>query len=195
MSTEASCAKKKRIRAGHRASTTKLLADVDVAMGLSPPDCNKLTLLKMCLDEKLQTLKQLDTEIIDIVPDDELEAEKTGADGYKKNIFSALTRIDRALCPSTDPHHTPAPASRTTPPSINKVKLPKLSLPRFGGNLLKWPAFWDSFESAVHKNCDLSDVDKFNYLKSLLEHTAYEAIAGLALSSANYTEALDLLKK
>ena len=34
-------------------------------------------------------------------------------------------------------------------------------------------------------------MDKFNYLRSL----AYEAIAGLTLSSANYVEAIDILKK
>ena len=38
-------------------------------------------------------------------------------------------------------------------------------------------------------------MDKFNYLRSLLERTAYEAIAGLTLSSANYGEAIEILKK
>ena len=33
---------------------------------------------------------------------------------------------------------------------------------------------------------DLSDSDKFNYLRSLLERSAYEAIASLTLSAANY---------
>jgi len=40
-----------------------------------------------------------------------------------------------------------------------------------------------------------SDVDKFNYLRSLLKHTAYDVIASLTLSSANYVEAIDILKK
>ena len=38
----------------------------------------------------------------------------------------------------------------------------------------------------------LTDVDKFNYLRSYLESTA---IAGLQLRSANYAEAVDTLKK
>ncbi len=53
-------------------------------------------------------------------------------------------------------------------------------MPRFSGNVTKWPEFWDLYESAVHNSPDLSDVDKFNYLRSLLERTAYEAIAGRA---------------
>lgn len=41
----------------------------------------------------------------------------------------------------------------------------------------------------------MSDIDKFNYLRSLLEHTAREAISGLSLTSANYGEAISILKK
>ena len=60
---------------------------------------------------------------------------------------------------------------------------------------MKWTAFWDSFTSAVHTNDQLSEIDKFNYLRSLLEGNAYEAVAGLALSEANYGEAVEILKK
>ena len=75
------------------------------------------------------------------------------------------------------------------------MKLPKLELPHFSGNIMKWPTFWDSYESSVHNSPGLSDVDKFNYLRSLLEKVAYEAISGLTLSSANYQEAIEILKK
>ena len=76
-----------------------------------------------------------------------------------------------------------------------KVRLPKLTLKKFGGDITLWSSFWDSFESSIHNNPDLTDIDKFNYLHSLLEHTAAEAIAGLTLSSSNYEEAIALLKK
>ena len=42
---------------------------------------------------------------------------------------------------------------------------------------------------------DLSNVEKFNYLSSLLEGAAREAIAGLSLTEANYIEAVSTLKK
>ena len=47
----------------------------------------------------------------------------------------------------------------------------------------------------MHNNDTLTDVHKFNYLRSLLERLAYEAIAGLTLSAANYKEAIEILKK
>ena len=41
----------------------------------------------------------------------------------------------------------------------------------------------------------MSTIDKFNYLKNLLESNAYSTIAGLSLTAANYSTALDLLHK
>ena len=49
-------------------------------------------------------------------------------------------------------------------------------------------------ESAVHLNSSLQDVDKFNYLKFLLERSAYNAIVWLTLSSTSYRETTDMLK-
>ena len=55
--------------------------------------------------------------------------------------------------------------------------------------------FWDTFESVVHNNPTLTSIDKFNYLNSLLESAAAEAIAGLTLTSANYEEATATLRR
>ena len=71
----------------------------------------------------------------------------------------------------------------------------ELTLRKFSGDPTAWTPFWDSYESAIHQNPDLSDIDKFNYLQSLVEHSAAEAIAGLTLSSSNYAEAITVLKK
>ena len=53
----------------------------------------------------------------------------------------------------------------------------------------------DSFNSAVHKNNNISKIHKFNYLNSLLEGTAALTIQGLTLTAANYDSAIELLKK
>ena len=88
----------------------------------------------------------------------------------------------------------PLPSVATMSPA-GRVKLPKISLPSFDGDVMKWAAFWDSFNSAIHTNHTLSEIDKFNYLRSLLQGTAYDAIAGLALSAVNYQEAVTILRK
>ena len=85
-------------------------------------------------------------------------------------------------------------------PSVAKVagarpKLPKLHLPKFSGDVTKFKSFWDSFDSAIHRNPDLSEIDKFNYLKALLDRPAATTIQGLSLSEANYTAAVELIKE
>ena len=54
---------------------------------------------------------------------------------------------------------------------------------------------WDSFNSAIHENPELSKVDKFNYLRLMVTYAASEAICGLTLTSAKYDEAIEVLKK
>ena len=49
-------------------------------------------------------------------------------------------------------------------------------------------------QPSIYSSKALTDVDKFNYLRSLLERTTHDAIAGLTLSSANYQEAIEILQ-
>ena len=74
-------------------------------------------------------------------------------------------------------------------------KLPKLSLPIFTGNILEWQTFWDSFESSVHHNDSLSDIQMFSYLRSLLQGDAARVIEGFPLTHTNYIQAVELLKE
>ena len=84
-----------------------------------------------------------------------------------------------------------------TSSSVNpaRVKLPRLEVRKFSGKLEEWQEFWDSFESAIHSNDSLSKVDKFSYLRGLPLEPARSAIAGFALTSANYEAVVQLLKK
>ena len=84
---------------------------------------------------------------------------------------------------------------RTPPPSDDRIKLPKLTIPPFEGDITQWTPFWDSYESAIHQNSSLTEIDKFNYLRSLLKGAGREAISGLMLTTANYDEAISILKK
>ena len=62
------------------------------------------------------------------------------------------------------------------------VKLPKLTLKEFDGDVTTWGTFWNSFKSVIHGNPKLSAIDKFNYLHLLVKGSVAEAIAGLALT-------------
>ena len=197
--------RKKRVRAGHKASATRtvnrvreLLASIETG---DRDSVTRLPQLKLSLQEKLDVLRQLDGDILDRVGDEDLASEIEQSDIYREGIYAAIVDIDR-LCAGTNlPPHPPAPGpvlvavDPVAPPRGNRVRLPRVTIRPFNGDITTWTTFWDSYDAAIHQNSDLSDIDKFNYLKSLLERTALEAVSGLTLTSANYEEAVLILKK
>ena len=76
------------------------------------------------------------------------------------------------------------------------VKLPRLDVPTFNGNLVNWTNFWDQFQISVHNRSQLSNSEKLAYLKhALKESPAKHAIQCLSGSGDHYEEAIKCLKK
>ncbi len=66
-------ARKKRVRGGHKSSAKKMMSTVEELLaGDDPPDPSRLTQLGMSLKEKLEVIKTLDSEILDLVTEAEL---------------------------------------------------------------------------------------------------------------------------
>ena len=75
------------------------------------------------------------------------------------------------------------------------VKLPKLDVPTFDGNIINWRSFWEQFSVSVHDRHNLSDPEKLVYLQhSLKNGSAKRAIEGLSRSGEHYAEAIECLK-
>ena len=83
--------------------------------------------------------------------------------------------------------------ANNVPPHID-VKLPRMNLPSFGGNILEWPSFIDLFDSAVHRNASLLDSQKFYFRKTNLIGEAAALLSHLRIEDANYAPALAKLK-
>jgi len=113
------------------------------------------------------------------------------------------THVTRPTTPIVDPSTLlgeESPVSSTMSRSTMRVagarpKLPKLYLPKFTGDITKFQTFWDGFNSAIHMNSELSPIDKFNYLKALLDGSAANVIQGLSLTEDNYLAAVELVKE
>ena len=202
----AELAKKKWIRAGHKGVVTRRIKEDDnLVAAISPThpvDLAKLTQLKLSLKEKLEMLSKLDDEILELIDNGgDLVKDIDEADTFKQDIYAPIVKIDNN---SSLTSITLAAASGTsavasvvsaTPSTTASARLPKLQLRPFNGDLTTWTKFWDAYESAIHKNASLSDIDKFTYLRTLVTRSAKGAIAGLSLSSANYKEAVSTLQK
>ena len=103
--------------------------------------------------------------------------------------------------PALQMHTRPSETTYDHRPSVsrsytmNNHKLPRLDLPYFDGDVLKWQTFWDSFESSIHLNETLTPIQKFTYLNAQLQGSAAETIEGFALTNGNYETAVNLLRK
>ena len=85
-------------------------------------------------------------------------------------------------------------ASLPVPPS-SAVRLPKLEVPTFDGNILLWKKFWEQFSVSVHDHTHLSDAEKLVYLQQAIKDgSANSAIEGLSKTGDHYDEAVKCLK-
>ena len=76
------------------------------------------------------------------------------------------------------------------------VKLPKLKVPTFDGNVINWTTFWEQFSVSVHSRSNISDPEKLVYLQQALKDgSAKHAIEGLSRSADHYNEAVACLQQ
>ena len=74
------------------------------------------------------------------------------------------------------------------------IRLPKISLPKFSGDITKFRSFWQCFKCSVDENENLSAVHKMTYLSSSLEGAAYQVVEGMELTEENYAHAIETLQ-
>ncbi|XP_053691615.1 uncharacterized protein LOC128740128 [Sabethes cyaneus] len=78
-------------------------------------------------------------------------------------------------------------------PSASHVRLPDVKLPTFNGNTDNWLNFHDLYLSLVHSSAELSNIQKFYYLRSSLAGNALQLIQTIPISANNYVVAWNLL--
>ncbi|KYN22031.1 hypothetical protein ALC57_05586 [Trachymyrmex cornetzi] len=73
------------------------------------------------------------------------------------------------------------------------VKLPTLQLPQFNGNYDQWLMYKDTFISVIHANTRLTNIQKFQYLRSSLFGDVLQVIHTLETTDDNYVVAWRLI--
>ena len=145
--------------------------------------CRKLKGVLFSLRERKSTTT------LPIVPDD-------------SKLVKAVESLIKVQSETQQQTHAFLKASNTQPsPSSDSsqsherghIHLPKLSLPTFDGNVLKFTEFMDMFSSTIHKNARLSNVEKLSYLKNCLKGEAQDAISGYLVTEQNYEVVLDVI--
>ncbi|XP_040072475.1 uncharacterized protein LOC120844659 [Ixodes scapularis] len=191
----------KRRRGVIRSTVTKLVNDISSALELTPLPEGDIEEKLNFLTLKETSLHQLDAEIADLIDQNEIEEETQTCTTYEEAISNIKTRTARALrkqhCNERvfSNNDTEANDPRERQASGPNVKLPRLELPKYNGDLEDWQTFWDQFQSSIDHNPTLSPVDKLKYLKIYLVGKADAAVKRIPVTSDNYSVAIELLKR
>ena len=104
----------------------------------------------------------IDKEILEVLTDDDkISTEINDTAAFEDLIYDGIAEINQLLL------NLSVLSVRDRPPATPEIniKLPKIQMKSFTGDLLKWRSFWEQFQVAVHDVRQLSVINKFHYLK------------------------------
>ena len=142
-------------------------------------------------DARLVTLDEAQRAVEMELPDADLDADLDDAGIFRDKAKTARKKASRLLLKLSPVIENESTVSEN---GQQAVKLPKLELPKFSGDIIEWQTFWDKFKATVD-SLELPVITKFTYLQSLLVGEADASISGLTLTSANYTIACKVLEE
>ncbi|GFT55035.1 uncharacterized protein TNCV_2325441 [Trichonephila clavipes] len=185
----------KKIRTPVRRVATELSNSIIIGIEKENALNDSIEELLAKLIDKEKQLENVDKDIMILTNMDDLEKEIEKQQEYRDSIITCKVRANKRLNKrETESRNTPNTSSRSEK-QFSSLKLPQLQIPQFDGHILKFSDFFAQFEAAIHNISNLSDVEKYNYLKSYLTDEAEIAIRGLTLSANNYTIALNIIKE
>ncbi|XP_042149590.1 uncharacterized protein LOC121837829 [Ixodes scapularis] len=186
---------KRRVR---RSQNTKIITDITTALHSTTLDINSLKNLRDRLIASNEELRKVNEEIEPLITDADLEADYVAvvAD-YEDEVARALSEVRNKIerQPAAPAIYQVGDDGDGVIPQATGVKLPKLQLLQYQGELTLWQPFWEQFQTAVHRNTRLTEGDKFQYLRSLLSGPAASAISGLQTTAECYKDAIEILSE
>ncbi|XP_076235101.1 uncharacterized protein LOC143179673 [Calliopsis andreniformis] len=102
-------------------------------------------------------------------------------DAFETAYFDLMAKVEKYIAKFLETQNTP--------------RLPTIVLPSFDGNYNNWLKFRSAFESLIHNNESLTDIQHFHYLNSALKGPAARVIQLLGVSDANYKLAWATLRR
>lgn len=155
---------------------------------LNRPRFDELSVLKSNFQDIQMSIADLNTQVV--VPAKPIEIDKV-QDSFETVFYAAKSRFLTAVNLNQRPAVThPGSLPASVMPSI---ALPVIDLPKFKGDICKWPEFYSHFKSLIDDNKSLSNVQKLHYLKTSLSEIPLALISEFQLTEENYPLALQTL--
>jgi len=146
----------RKIGGGHLTVTSKIIRDVDEMLAgeglLEAEQLKQLSVKMQQLDGKFKVLNDIDKEILDKCEVDAIEREIDKSEAISAKILLCKQSIsDTITLIAAPPPAAAAPGVVSSGPS-SKPKLPKLTLPRFRGDLTSWT----TFGTCINQQCTIT---------------------------------------
>ncbi|KAM7304098.1 uncharacterized protein ISCGN_013998 [Ixodes scapularis] len=190
-----------------RSQNTKIIHEATA--GMETADLASLTAWLERLKANNRALQELNVEIEDHISEQDLVAEYTTVTEYDDEAIRMMALLDckadslrrKEQQAQATQMTTSATTSATATTDLGRnrtnmtsgVKLPKLRLQTFNGEVSAWQSFWEQFGRAIHENDSIPRSDKFQYLRNHVTGPAAAAIAGLQATEACYDDAIEIL--
>ncbi|XP_066946064.1 uncharacterized protein [Macrobrachium rosenbergii] len=174
-------------RGGHKSVISSWLKKMEAI--IADGDANTIYSLGDLISKQWKIVQELDEKILALTNEDGQVDEMIKQSDYEMNIGVHIRRMSTAV--TNIQGRNP---SQPTLPVTTGIRLPKLDLPHYKGDVLEWSTFWELFNVSVHQRSDLEPIQKFSYLRSILEGEALTLISGFKLESDKYHQAVKLLQ-
>ncbi|XP_066261289.1 uncharacterized protein [Euwallacea similis] len=148
----------------------------------------------------LQKFTEIQDNIESACESAELEKEYEERADFENRYYSVISLAKKYLDEIKTDNEDGKGSSKSSQKSVNlntakAVKLPDINLPIFDGSLQNWLEFRDTFESLIHKNEALSDIQRFHYLRASVCNEPLQIVSSVEFPSDNYTTAWELVGK
>ena len=185
----------KRKRTANRKVLLDLLKqakDITMEEDLTDDLKDSLEAIMSNVNEKEKLVKTLDEELVNIINEEDIYDDIEKATEFEIQVSTKINEIKSFIKRHTNKIEKDKVSSTSSrlPVIKQNINLPKLVLKKFSGNPIMWQQFYDTFEAAINKNENLSNVQKFTYLQGYLEGPALKCIEGMTLSNENYIKTL-----
>lgn len=180
-----------------RTNITKLCNKVQQELNKEEPNIHQITAFRENLHRLSENVQTQDKVVLDEMleedrPDEELEKESEESEAYQSRITEAvvkmnafITTVDNDAVSSR--HSTVLNQNSNGGTAKRTYKLPKIEIKKFNGQIIEWLSFWSQFEK-IHKDEELHDSDKFQYLTQAMEDKtrAKELVNSYPQTAENY---------
>lgn len=150
---------------------------------------NRLNPLYSKYDEAQTQLEVIDSENS---YETEREAFETAYGNVEAKIINLIEKLSKSELSSVNTGQSSSSTASSSNDgggtvSLPHIPLPEMRLPEFDGNFMNWYDFSQIYTEVIHNNPRVSDIVKFQYLRSSLEKgSAFHFIKGVVPSQQTY---------